>query len=515
MAEENEKWRKTIENRLVMFTFVNDIFMVPEDPMGKYGPRLSQVLQIEPTKLSLKGGAPRREQAGPAVCPYGERCTFGRRCRFAHPEREGRLDPALLTSRSPNTSPAPSSERRKGDSAEDLVQKDGAGGHSTERDSPSSSHSTSPQRPRTSPAHSEMGYPPQHPVPHGYSQPQIHPHTRPPPSNYSQPLSSEGHYQPLRDYGQPHSLGVPTGHGNSLSPPPPHSSCLHTSPLHSGHSSTTATPSNYISRAFPIAMGPRNVTDRIQNGPIVNGGDDFLPTAPNPGPVVPPHHLQHGMDPLPGLVPRGDYPPQVPPGQFQSHREMYNHWSTGTVGYHHHPGGPQPHATNGYHSGQHHYEQMQPHNHIHRSQHDYTPVAPHPRGHMQPQPTNAYQNLPSGPDNGPYYTIPHHLENEGHRPVSMYGDMGMRLHQDKLLQSERFQSSQSSPELYRENRSNQQQLQKPPAASGAPGAAGINWALFKQAQARLPDQEEQIMKTMLQHPQAALEQLVALIQRSW
>jgi hypothetical protein len=68
----------------------------------------------------------------------------------------------------------------------------------------------------------------------------------------------------------------------------------------------------------------------------------------------------------------------------------------------------------------------------------------------------------------------------------MYGDMGMRLHHDKVAMADKFQSSQSSPELYRDARQQPQQQPQPPAG----GASTVNWTLFREVQVHLPGQEE-------------------------
>jgi hypothetical protein len=93
----------------------------------------------------------------------------------------------------------------------------------------------------------------------------------------------------------------------------------------------------------------------------------------------------------------------------------------------------------------------------------------------------------------------------------MYGGIGARPHEKDLL--DRFQSSQSSPELYR----NTKFRPAPSGGNAVPGggASNINWTLFKQAQARLPDQEARIMDAMQRHPNADLEQLVMIVQQSW
>ncbi|XP_038068082.1 uncharacterized protein LOC119737664 [Patiria miniata] len=42
---ESPKWKYVIENRLVMYTFAGDRFMIPDDPLGRKGPRIDQILQ--------------------------------------------------------------------------------------------------------------------------------------------------------------------------------------------------------------------------------------------------------------------------------------------------------------------------------------------------------------------------------------------------------------------------------------------------------------------------------------
>ncbi|KAK7866446.1 hypothetical protein R5R35_008969 [Gryllus longicercus] len=43
---ENEAWRETIEKRLLMFTWVGDLLMFPDDPNGRGGPRLEEFLRF-------------------------------------------------------------------------------------------------------------------------------------------------------------------------------------------------------------------------------------------------------------------------------------------------------------------------------------------------------------------------------------------------------------------------------------------------------------------------------------
>lgn len=75
LTKENAKWRETIEQRLLMYSFVGDMFMVPDDPLGKHGPNLNDFLR--------KGSA-----THPKICPYLKKCTYGLKCRFYHPERD-------------------------------------------------------------------------------------------------------------------------------------------------------------------------------------------------------------------------------------------------------------------------------------------------------------------------------------------------------------------------------------------------------------------------------------------
>lgn len=50
LRNEKYSWRQVIDNRLLMFSFVHDHFMVPEDPLGRHGPSLSVFLQHPPDK---------------------------------------------------------------------------------------------------------------------------------------------------------------------------------------------------------------------------------------------------------------------------------------------------------------------------------------------------------------------------------------------------------------------------------------------------------------------------------
>ncbi|KAK3931444.1 putative ribonuclease ZC3H12B [Frankliniella fusca] len=46
LLEENEAWRETIEKRLLMFTWVQDMLLFPNDPLGRDGPHLTEFLRF-------------------------------------------------------------------------------------------------------------------------------------------------------------------------------------------------------------------------------------------------------------------------------------------------------------------------------------------------------------------------------------------------------------------------------------------------------------------------------------
>lgn len=79
LAVESPEFRKVVEERLLMYSFVNDRFMPPDDPLGRSGPTLDAFLRAPQTKVDP-----------PPVCPYGRKCTYGVKCKFHHPERLGR-----------------------------------------------------------------------------------------------------------------------------------------------------------------------------------------------------------------------------------------------------------------------------------------------------------------------------------------------------------------------------------------------------------------------------------------
>ncbi|XP_019869434.1 probable ribonuclease ZC3H12D isoform X2 [Aethina tumida] len=76
LCQENAEFRKIVEERVLMYSFVNDVFMPPDDPLGRSGPTLDNFLRAQPRK-----GDP------PPPCPYGKKCTYGNKCKYHHPER--------------------------------------------------------------------------------------------------------------------------------------------------------------------------------------------------------------------------------------------------------------------------------------------------------------------------------------------------------------------------------------------------------------------------------------------
>ncbi|KAI4878226.1 hypothetical protein NFI96_023723 [Prochilodus magdalenae] len=74
---ERPQWKKFIEERLLMYTFANDMFMPPDDPLGRNGPTIENFLRKRPT-------GPENKQLH---CPYGKKCTYGVKCKYYHPER--------------------------------------------------------------------------------------------------------------------------------------------------------------------------------------------------------------------------------------------------------------------------------------------------------------------------------------------------------------------------------------------------------------------------------------------
>ncbi|XP_060521278.1 probable ribonuclease ZC3H12C isoform X2 [Cylas formicarius] len=81
LCQESVEFRKVVEERVLMYSFVNDHFMPPDDPLGRSGPTLDNFLRASPRKGDVAGTPP------PPPCPYGKKCTYGNKCKYHHPER--------------------------------------------------------------------------------------------------------------------------------------------------------------------------------------------------------------------------------------------------------------------------------------------------------------------------------------------------------------------------------------------------------------------------------------------
>ncbi|XP_015910945.2 probable ribonuclease ZC3H12B isoform X1 [Parasteatoda tepidariorum] len=80
LLNESPEFKKIIEERLLMYSFVNDRFMPPDDPLGRHGPSLESFLR-------KSHSAYRPVEPLPPPCPYGKKCTYGNKCKYHHPER--------------------------------------------------------------------------------------------------------------------------------------------------------------------------------------------------------------------------------------------------------------------------------------------------------------------------------------------------------------------------------------------------------------------------------------------
>ncbi|XP_023174737.2 probable ribonuclease ZC3H12C [Drosophila hydei] len=73
---ESNEFRRVIQDRLLMYSFVDDIFMPPDDPLGRSGPNLDMFLRTQSQQ--------KMTDAQQQLCPYGKKCTYGQKCKFRH-----------------------------------------------------------------------------------------------------------------------------------------------------------------------------------------------------------------------------------------------------------------------------------------------------------------------------------------------------------------------------------------------------------------------------------------------
>ncbi|XP_040573799.1 uncharacterized protein Regnase-1 isoform X2 [Lepeophtheirus salmonis] len=87
LLAEKPEYKEVISKRILMYSFVNDRFMPPDDPMGKNGPTLHAFLRGLSRNSDIHHSMP---------CPYGKKCTYGNKCKYYHAER-GNLPQKSIT----------------------------------------------------------------------------------------------------------------------------------------------------------------------------------------------------------------------------------------------------------------------------------------------------------------------------------------------------------------------------------------------------------------------------------
>ncbi|KAJ7311834.1 hypothetical protein JRQ81_006146, partial [Phrynocephalus forsythii] len=87
-VDESASWREIIQRRLLPYTFVGDIFMVPDDPMGRNGPGLERFLQEEDTHFR---GFPPQHSLGSGGLPGPGTSCFPRPPETRGPSPKSRL----------------------------------------------------------------------------------------------------------------------------------------------------------------------------------------------------------------------------------------------------------------------------------------------------------------------------------------------------------------------------------------------------------------------------------------
>ncbi|XP_026167555.1 NEDD4-binding protein 1 [Mastacembelus armatus] len=135
-VETSDTWRKIIQERLLQFTFVEDHFMIPDDPLGKHGPHLDVFLRKDNRRAPVTPPPLRRpdfwqssqQQQQPA---YIQAVHSAPRAPVFKPRPSSSLVPHATTHwphsgppewhpprRSPSPSPSPPPQRSPGETSE-------------------------------------------------------------------------------------------------------------------------------------------------------------------------------------------------------------------------------------------------------------------------------------------------------------------------------------------------------------------------------------------------------------
>ncbi|KAM3596706.1 uncharacterized protein V6R79_019313 [Siganus canaliculatus] len=291
---EKPNWKRFIDERLLMYSFVNNKFMPPDDPLGRHGPTLDNFLRRYPK-------TPKKQ-----LCPYGKKCTFGIKCKFHHPERTKQsnhtvADELRESARHPSTAqklPSTASSPLPGQSlllVEDMARKltlgpefgkkDHKNDHGTQgrTNRRSSKKSTSRKEKTSQHSPSDRGS-----VQHGGSQEQLDSGLG---SIDSQPL--EGPW-----------CGPQLGHGTRqqyLPKSAPCSCCSH------------GLPSQRSARTFQ-----HHNHKQFSLGPAASSSSDKIPFGP-------PHYTSYSM--FPASLPAFSQPRDLQHGGVHSHQTHQQYWS--------------------------------------------------------------------------------------------------------------------------------------------------------------------------------------------